>query len=147
MLIFHFSSKVEDICFLNSLRYQKCMCGWKCCNCSFWCLVKILTLPHPDPLVSDSVVRILGSRSASVAVRKCHGSGTLHFLKNKHDFSGERDLLSRFEKGGVKDSNPLTSRSKSGKLYHKTLRVHKNENFFSSDFEFCIISLLDVLKY
>jgi len=27
----------------------------------------------------------------------------------KSDFSGETDLLSRFEEGGVKDSNPLTS--------------------------------------
>ncbi len=28
-----------------------------------------------------------------------------------------------------------------------TLKVHKNENFFGSDFEFCTISLLVMLKY
>jgi hypothetical protein len=27
------------------------------------------------------------------------------------------------------------------------LKVHKNENFFNSDFEFCTISLLVMLKY
>ncbi len=27
------------------------------------------------------------------------------------------------------------------------LKVHKNENFFGSDFEFCTISLLVLLKY
>jgi hypothetical protein len=27
------------------------------------------------------------------------------------------------------------------------LKVHKNENFFGSDFEFCTISLLAMLKY
>jgi hypothetical protein len=27
------------------------------------------------------------------------------------------------------------------------LKVHKNENFFGSDFEFCTISLLVMLKY
>ncbi len=26
-------------------------------------------------------------------------------------------------------------------------RVHKNENYFDSDLEFCTISLLDMLKY
>jgi hypothetical protein len=29
----------------------------------------------------------------------------------------------------------------------KTLKVHKIENFFGSDFEFCTISLLVLLKY
>jgi hypothetical protein len=28
-----------------------------------------------------------------------------------------------------------------------TLKVHKIENFFGSDFEFCVISLLVMLKY
>ncbi len=28
-----------------------------------------------------------------------------------------------------------------------TLKVHRNENFFGSDFEFCTISLLVMLKY
>ncbi len=28
-----------------------------------------------------------------------------------------------------------------------SLKVHKNENFFGSDFEFCVISLLVMLKY
>jgi hypothetical protein len=27
------------------------------------------------------------------------------------------------------------------------LKVHKTENFFGSDFEFCVISLLVMLKY
>jgi hypothetical protein len=29
---------------------------------------------------------------------------------------------------------------------HKDLKVHKNENFFGSDFEFCTISLLVMFK-
>jgi hypothetical protein len=29
----------------------------------------------------------------------------------------------------------------------KSLKVHKIENFFCSDFEFCVISLLVMLKY
>ncbi len=29
----------------------------------------------------------------------------------------------------------------------KTLKVHKNENFFGSDLEFCTTSLLVMLKY
>jgi hypothetical protein len=29
----------------------------------------------------------------------------------------------------------------------RSLKVHKNENFFGSDFEFCTISLLVMLKY
>jgi hypothetical protein len=29
----------------------------------------------------------------------------------------------------------------------KSLKVHKIENFFGSDFEFCVISLLVMLKY
>ncbi len=30
---------------------------------------------------------------------------------------------------------------------HLILKVHKNDNFFGSDFEFCTISLLVMLKY
>jgi hypothetical protein len=31
--------------------------------------------------------------------------------------------------------------------FNLTLKVHKIENFFGSDFEFCTISLLVLLKY
>jgi hypothetical protein len=31
-------------------------------------------------------------------------------------------------------------------VYRSLLKVHKNENFFGSDFEFCTISLLVMLK-
>jgi hypothetical protein len=31
--------------------------------------------------------------------------------------------------------------------YKDDLKVHKNENFFGSDFEFCTISLLVMSKY
>jgi hypothetical protein len=36
--------------------------------------------------------------------------------------------------------------SKTRKRFH-TLKVHKIKNFFGSDFEFCVISLLLMLKY
>ncbi len=32
-------------------------------------------------------------------------------------------------------------------LFTKLLKVHKNENFFGLDFEFCTISLLVMSKY
>ncbi len=31
--------------------------------------------------------------------------------------------------------------------YNLNLKVHKNENFFGFDFEFCTVSLLVMLKY
>jgi hypothetical protein len=34
-----------------------------------------------------------------------------------------------------------------GKRSGENLKVHKIENFFGSDFEFCVISLLVMLKY
>jgi hypothetical protein len=48
--------------------------------------------------------------------------------------------------------NPLLNFSLTDeKLMHlaftRTLKVHKIENFFGSDFEFCVISLLVMLKY
>jgi hypothetical protein len=33
------------------------------------------------------------------------------------------------------------------KVISRGLKVHKNENFVGSDFEFCTISLLAMLKY
>jgi hypothetical protein len=32
-------------------------------------------------------------------------------------------------------------------LLHASLKVHKIENFFGSNFEFCVISLLVMIKY
>ncbi len=36
---------------------------------------------------------------------------------------------------------------KTEKNARSSLKVHKIENFFGSDFEFCVISLLVMLKY
>jgi hypothetical protein len=32
-------------------------------------------------------------------------------------------------------------------IFYVTVKVHKNENFFGTDFEFCTISLLVVLNF
>ncbi len=39
------------------------------------------------------------------------------------------------------------SRTTKTKWNKGTLKVHKNENFFGLDFEFCTVSLLVMLKY
>ncbi len=46
----------------------------------------------------------------------------------------------------LKEYNILLHENLSPPLY-STLKVHKIENFFGSDFEFCVISLLVMLKY
>ncbi len=41
----------------------------------------------------------------------------------------------------------FVSKKKDFNDFNITLKVHKIENFFGSDFEFCVISLLVMLKY
>ncbi len=48
----------------------------------------------------------------------------------------------------VKEVRHFKSLSKKFDIYSKiVLMVHKNENFLGSDYEFCTISLLVMLKY
>jgi hypothetical protein len=79
-------------------------------------------------------------------INRRFGIGPLHYLSSLSDFGFEFADILVIEKRRPDSPSRESTRLPIDTIFFKPLKVHKNENFFGFNFEFCTISMLVMHK-